>query len=145
MLIEERLRLILAAFIITFSWVVAASAFAQDLDTKGPIWLWSESVPLYSSAAEAFGAGDYTRGLRLTHEALAAAEDKRDRLIAHHNLCVAYATRARTRTAIRHCQETRRLAEDGFVIADNRASLTAAQILDTNLAKSGNPGLGSLK
>jgi hypothetical protein len=144
MLTEDRFRTVLAALIIAFSWSLAVSALAEDSPTQTPVWLWSESTPLSSAAAQAFGDGKYGAGMRLTHRALANAEDKRDRLIAHHNLCIAHATKAKTRAAMRHCQEAWRLADSGFVVAGHsRAS--AADVLDINLAEIGMRGFGKVQ
>ncbi|MBT4739545.1 MAG: hypothetical protein HN793_13490 [Rhodospirillaceae bacterium] len=144
MLTEERFRTALAALIIAFSWSLAVSALADEPSPQTPVWLWSDSTPLSGAAAQAFGDGKYGAGMRLTHRALANAEDKRDRLIAHHNLCIAHATKAKTRAATRHCQEAWRLADKGFVIAGHSGT-TAAEILSVNLAEIGMSGFGRVQ
>lgn len=145
MLTEDRLRTVLAALIIAFSWSLAASVLAEESVSTTPVWLWSESLPLSDAAATAFSEGNHSKGLRLSHRALAQADSKRDRLIAHHNLCIAQAQKSRMKTALRHCQETRRLANSGFVIASENSSETASDILNENLANIGMTGLGSLQ
>ena len=144
MLTEDRFRTVLAALIIAFSWSLAVSALADDATPQTPVWLWSDSTPLSASAAQAFGDGRYGAGTRLTHRALANAEDKRGRLIAHHNLCIAHATKAKTQAAMRHCQEAWRLADKGFVVADHSGA-TAAEVLDVNLAGIGMRGFGKVE
>lgn len=141
MSIDETVKTLLAAVIITFSWSLAATAMAGEShgDTQ---WMWSETVPMSSAAATALSEGDFVRGLRLSENVLQQSTDKRDRLIAHHNLCVAHAVRARTQIAERHCQATRRLADPAFVIAAGDTSLTAAELLEANLVRVGHPGLG---
>ena len=143
MLTEERFRTVLAALIIAFSWSLAASALADDTASQTPVWLWSDAVPLSGAAAKAFGDGNYGAGMRLTHRGLASAEDKRGRLIAHHNLCVAHVAKAKTRTALRHCQEAWRLADTGFVVA-GYSGATAAEVLDANLTDIGMTGFGRI-
>ncbi len=145
MLTEDRLRTVFAAIIIAFSWSLAFSALAEESASATPVWLWSDTtLPHSDSAATAFSQGDYTAGLRLSHRALAKADSKRGRLIAHHNLCIAQAQKSRMKTALRHCQETRRLADSGFIIASGKTSETASDILDSNLANIGMTGLGTL-
>lgn len=141
MFIEDRIGALLAAIIIAFTWSVPATTLANDVSAQGPLWLWSDSAPYSSAAAKAFGDGDTRLGLRLANKALEHAPDKRGRLIAHHNLCVAHITRARTAAATRHCQEARRLADDGFVIA---TGLNATQVLDQNLSQLGMRDFGNV-
>lgn len=143
MLTETRLHTALAAFIIAYAWSLAASALAEEPLATSPVWLWSDSTPLSGSAASAFSEGNYAQGLRLSHRALAQAESRRDRLISHHNLCIAQAQKSRMNAALRHCQETRRLANKGFVIASGVINASAEDILDTNLANIGMAGLGA--
>lgn len=144
MLTEDRLRTVLAALIIALSWSLAVSALAEENTSTTPVWLWSHTLPHSDSAATAFSRGNYSEGLRLSHRALAKADSKRGRLIAHHNLCIAQAQKSRMKTALRHCQETRRLADSGFIIASGETSATASDILDANLANIGMTGLGAL-
>lgn len=144
MLTEDRFRTVLAALIIAFSWGLAASALADDRPASTPVWLWSDTVPLSGSAASAFSEGDYAQGMRLSHRALAQAKSKRDRLIAHHNLCIAQAQKSRMNAATRHCQETRRLADKGFVVESGLNRTTAVSILEFNLAHIGLQGLGEV-
>lgn len=144
MFIEDRFGTVLATLIIAFSWVIAASALANEEVGDGPVWLWSDSAPYSNAAAAAFRDGQTGRGLRLAHKALANAEDKRDRLIAHHNLCVAYADKARPQAAMRHCQEARRLADNGFVVAPSVTYGNAADILEQNLMRVGFSSFGQV-
>jgi len=132
MFIEDRIGTLLAALIIAFSWSIPTTALAKDVSDQGPLWLWSDSAPYSSAAAKALGDGNTRLGLRLANKALESATSKRERLIAHHNLCVAHITKARSAAAMRHCQEARRLSDDGFVIA---TGLNATQVLDENLAR----------
>lgn len=146
MFIEDRIGTLLAALIIAFTWSIPATALATDipnnLQSEGPVWLWSDSAPYSNATAKALSDGDTRLGLRLANKALTNATEKRDRLIAHHNLCVAHATKARTTTAMRHCQEARRLADSGFVIA---TGLNATQVLDQNLTLLGLPDFGQIR
>lgn len=146
MLIEDRRGTLLAALIITFTWSIPVAALAKDmpndLQSDGPVWLWSDSAPYSNDTAKALRDGDTRLGLRLANKALENATEKRDRLIAHHNLCIAHATKARTTTAMRHCQEARRLADSGFVIT---TGLNAMQVLDQNLTLLGLPDFGQTR
>lgn len=146
MFYEESFRTLLATLIIVFSWAVAGMALAQDLpidlQSDGPVWLWSDSAPYSNAAAKALSDGDTRLGVRLANKALKNATDKRDRLIAHHNLCIAHAKKDRATAAMRHCQEARRLADTGFVIA---TGLDASQVLDQNLTLLGLPDFGQAR
>lgn len=141
---DETLKSILATLIIAFSFGLAGSALADQGRLSGTVWLWSEASPKSSAAARAFGDGHIVRGLRLARQALELAEDKRDRLIAHHNLCIAHAARSMPQRATRHCQETRRLADDGFIVVESQDRITAEHVLDANLARLGLNQLGQL-
>lgn len=147
--VEDRLGALLAALIIAFSWSIPATALATEVSKEGPVWLWSESAPYSDAAAKAFSNGDTRLGLRLANKSLEHSTDKRGRLIAHHNLCVAHATKSRATAAVRHCQEARRLADGGFVIAPElktngltSAGLKATDVLDQNLSQLGLPNFG---
>ena len=141
---EEFFKTILAALIITFSWSLAATAMAGESRLSGTQWMWSETSPVSSAAANALADGRMVRGLRLAENALERATTKRERLVAHHNLCIAHAARSKTRIAERHCQTTRRLADPGFVISDMYGRVTALELLQTNLTRLGHPDLGAL-
>lgn len=127
---------LVAAFVIALSWTLAASALAGEPPAE-TVWLWSETAPASHDAATALGDGHLVRGLRLAETALEQARNNRDRMIAHHNLCIIHAARGRYTIAETHCQSMRDLAaaETGEV----RAALDA---LDANLIRIGAPGLG---
>lgn len=140
MFVEQRINTLLATLIISFSWIFTASALANEVIAQdGPVWLWSETASYSNAAAAALSDGNTARGLRLAHRALKNANDKRDRLIAHHNLCVAYAMTGRSHAATRHCQTARRLADDGFLVASavspDSSSDLAADVLEQNLTQ----------
>lgn len=151
---EDFIKTLIAAFIITFSWTIAASAIAGESRMTGTVWLWSETAPLSGEAAEALGNGNFVRGIRLANAALDQADSDRDRVIAHHNLCIIHAARGRIEAADAHCEAVRQMSQETYVISPTYSAaefegselayspmITAMDVLETNLHRIGVPHL----
>jgi hypothetical protein len=99
-LIDNLLNIIMLTLLFSVSFVVIASA--QTAQSAQVQWLWPVQSVAVSQSTTALVLGHHGRAIRMAERALARTEGH-DRVVALHNLCIAYLRSGELTSAIPQC------------------------------------------